>query len=193
MAGISDVATEFEAFADWLTETRPYMLRTIATLQNGFEGWLKLELYSWLTNVRSTPLVPEQDVGLEYKLTLDRRHRVTTKQCDIWIRDVSEKGYHYVELKAPFDNGNRAKILTSAAHDFWYMSRIRASYEQAVSGNAIVLGVRFTDESWSIGIEDVLAEAGLPEGATPVRNGSLDTAGSIRWSILTKRYRESAG
>lgn len=160
----------------------------IADLENGFEGWIKLEFLFWLRSHR-TPALPAGSAGLEYKLALDQRHREmdrATKRCDVWVRSTSPNLFHYVELKAPFFNGNAGKVLDSAAADFWYMARIRATYEQAASGNAIVLGVRFSDDGWRQGVERLRRVTGLPDEMALAGSGVL--GGSIRWCVLTRTY-----
>lgn len=136
----------------------------------------------------------EFDAGLEYKVSLDRRSRGmdrTTKQCDVWIRSSQRDWYHYVELKAPFLNGNTGKVIDSAASDFWYMSRLRRSYERAASGNAIVMGVGFGDTDWQRALERLRINAGLPEEFSPAGGGTIGRDDKIRWSILTRDYTKS--
>jgi hypothetical protein len=128
MHGIRDVAVEFEAFTLSLSAERQELIESIASLNNGFEGWLKLEFYFWLIKhkkLRTSELDNEPDVGMEYKVALDQRHALmdrTTKQCDLWVRDSENAGYHFIELKVPFANNNKGKMFQSAADDFWYMS-----------------------------------------------------------------------
>lgn len=197
MQGVRTIIEEFAAFAAWLAEERPEHLERIAALANGFEGWMKLEFFFWLTTYRSPRLMHEvasregPDVGVEYKISLDPRFPDTppTKQCDIWIRSSTNFNlFHYVELKAPFLNKNATKLLNSAAHDFVCMSRIRHSYEQAASGNAIILGVGFDDNNWKNGLERLRAYPGVPEDAALVDSGPIDRAGMIRWCGLTRSY-----
>ncbi|MBN1575366.1 MAG: hypothetical protein JW913_02365 [Chitinispirillaceae bacterium] len=196
MPGIADVATEFGKFARDLSARRPKEVARIETLSNGFEGWLKLEFFFWLVTTRklepSTPKTGERDVGLEYKVRLDQRKADRfAKQCDLWIRNQSGSSFHYVELKAPFAEFNQSKVLISAADDFWYMSRIRASCEEPASGNAIVLGVGFEEESWRQAIEYVIEKARPVDNMEPPRSGVLGSSGRVRFSVLTKRYSES--
>lgn len=198
MPGISDVGIEFERFAKSLGHRRKDLFSRIGSLRNGFEGWVKLEFFFWLVGEYGLRIpTPEQDwnensadIGLEYKVRLDQRwNDREVKHCDLWIRDDQQKpGFHYVELKAPFANANMNKMLTSAASDFWCMSRIRKSYEQAVSGNAIVLGVGFNDDTWVQGIDRVRTESGVPEEMQESRSGVLDDKGQVRFSVLTRRY-----
>ncbi len=158
---------------------------------------MKLEFFFWLTSFRNPRLLADAtssagpDVGLEYKLSLDSKFVGTpaVKQCDIWVRSSANPSlFHYVELKAPFLNKNASKLLDSAAYDFLCMSRIRHSYEQAISGNAIILGVGFDDSNWKKGLERVRAYPGVPEDLALVDAGSLDPAGKIRWCGLTRSY-----
>ncbi|MFT3775152.1 MAG: hypothetical protein QM820_58135 [Minicystis sp.] len=198
MVGVDSVAIEFQRFAAWLTEERPHEIERIERLANGFEGWIKLEFFFWLTSHRSPPLTcaassgaEEVDVGLEYALLLDQRFKDnrTTKQCDIWVRSSAGPSlFHYVELKAPFLNGNAGKILDSAGNDFWYMSRIRRSYEQAASGNAVVLGVGFDAASWARALDRLRAQAGVPDDLNFAGQGTLGRAERISWCVLTKTY-----
>jgi hypothetical protein len=194
MPGITDVATEFGRFAQSLRR-RVGLVDCIGSLNNGFEGWVKIEFFFWLLTKRKLRAAKQEagsDVWLEYKVRLDRRHRGVSrevKHCDLWIRDQTESGFHYVELKAPFDNGNRNKVLASAAYDLWHMSRLRSSYEKAVSGNAIVLGVGFSPNSWKKGLELVRKEAGLEDDVDVLlKDGKLDDEGLVRFSVFTWRY-----
>src|SRR5690348_16900967 len=107
MLGVDSVATEFEAFGKWLTAERSPALARIEGLGNGFEGWIKLEFFFWLTSHRAPALRPwapgvDGDVGLEYTVRLDQRFwdmDRQTKQCDIWVRanDTDSPRYHYLE------------------------------------------------------------------------------------------------
>ena len=69
MPGIIHVADTFAAFLDDLQTRRAPALYQLSKLRNGFEGWLKIELYLWLTE--RYQLQPQTDVGVEYKVWLD--------------------------------------------------------------------------------------------------------------------------
>lgn len=199
MTGIESVAHEFRRFTEWLDKARPETLHHLERLSNGFEGWIKIEFLLWLTAYRTTPLAlslhvedGEGDVGAEYNLVLDKRYRGMdkqrpTKRCDLWIRDAHTPSFHYIELKAPFANTNRGKVIDSAADDFWCMSRLRRSYENAVSGNAIVLGVRFTEDEWRKSLDQLLtrAECNYME---PADEDVMGPQNHIRWCVFTHRY-----
>jgi hypothetical protein len=193
MAGIESVAEEFGKFVRHLRETRPKDVEHIAKLSNGFEGWLKLEFFFWLGTSRglepSTFEKGEREIGLEYKVRLDKRGTDRDeKQCDLWVSSEPRKGFHYVELKALFANANQNKVLGSAADDFWYMSKIPTWYEP-VSGNAIVVGVGFAeDAAWKQAIKYVTEKAGLSHDMEPPSGGPVDGEGRVRYSVLTKRY-----
>lgn len=190
MAGIVDVANEFSEFSEFLNIERREHMKCIASLNNGFEGWIKLEFFLWLIAKHKLE-VEEDDIGLEYKVHLDQRRSEmdkNRKQCDLWIQNHDNTGYHYVELKVPFSNYNSGKMFTSAGHDFWYMSRISASSEYAVTGNAIIIGVGFDNKGWQSGIDRVRNEAWLPESWCPSASGMFDSEGRVRWAIFTKKY-----
>jgi len=195
--GVDSVVAEFRRFASWLNTTRPEELRRIASLANGFEGWIKLEFFFWLTSYRKPRLSADvgapggADVGLEYKVSLNPSFNGTpkVKQCDIWVRSkIQPSLFHYIELKAPFLNKNTGKLLDSSARDFLCMSQIRHSYEQALSGSAIILGVGFDDVNWQKGLSRVRAYPGVPEELVLADEGPLDNDGRIRWCVLTKTY-----
>lgn len=63
MPGIIHVADTFQAFLNDLQAHRAPALPQLSTLRNGFEGWLKIELYLWLTE--RFGLQPQTDVGVE--------------------------------------------------------------------------------------------------------------------------------
>jgi hypothetical protein len=199
MPGIFSVAHEFKSFADYLGKEFPEKVESIGETDNGVEGWLKIEFFLWLTNYRKEKLLPrddeDRDVGLEYDVLLDQRQRHPvkreTKRCDLYIRDSSRaSSFHYVELKVPFANQNRGKVLASAACDFWYMKRIRRACEQPSSGNVIVFGVGFDDEAeWERCMQslqkesDSVNEAVLAEGPSV-----LGSKRNLRWCVLTFAY-----
>ncbi len=196
MPGITSVAQEFADFAAWLGEKSPEKIQRIGMLNNGFEGWLKLEFFFWLTShrqemLRSAGSDDDTDVGLEYNLRLDQRHAEMareTKRCDLWIRDSSGANFHYVELKAPFANLNEGKVLASLGKDFWYMARIRKASEQAATGNAIVFGVGFDEKRWRDGTNRIRHYADLPVDTVVSGEGVLGHEGVVRWCVLTKTY-----
>lgn len=193
MPGIKDVAAEFEAFTRALSVEPQELIESIISLNNGFEGWLKLEFYFWLIKnrkLRASRMDDEHDIGMEYKVALDQRHAAMdrkTKQCDLWIRDQDGSGYHFVEMKVPFANTNQGKVMQSAADDFWYMSRLKASSEKVVSGSSIMLGVGFDTESWNRYIDYLSTYSGKPVGNISVKSGALDNRGHIRWAALIAR------
>lgn len=89
MPGISHVAHTFLAFLTDLKSRRAPSLSELSRLRNGFEGWLKIELYLWL--IERYGLRAGEDVGVEYKVWLDQRRGQmdrATKQCDLWVRDA---------------------------------------------------------------------------------------------------------
>lgn len=190
MPGITNVADEFEAFSHSLRE-REGVLTSLAALNNGFEGWLKLEFFFWLIRHHRLDATAE-DVGMEYKVALDRRFASMdrpTKQCDLWFRAADESRFHYIELKAPFANANQGKMLQSASDDYWYMSRLRGSTEQVASGSAILLGIGFSEENWTNHALAVQDYAGMPDDRTSARIDCLDDAEMVRWAVLTTDYQ----
>ncbi|PTQ70307.1 hypothetical protein [Pseudomonas sp. GV071] len=190
MPGIKDVAVEFEAFIASLSTEREELIEYIAALNNGFEGWLKLEFYFWLIkNRKLRAATSDADVGLEYKVALDQRHAGIdreTKQCDLWVRN-NESGFHFIELKAPFFNSNKGKVLLSAAHDLWYMSRLTGTYEQVATGSTIAVGIGFTAEDWAEQMDKVrdYCETSKP---IAVKLGSLGNHPTAHWAALTVQY-----
>jgi hypothetical protein len=196
MPGITSVAQEFADFAAWLGEKSPEKIQRIGTLNNGFEGWLKLEFFFWLTShrqemLRSAGSDDDADVGLEYNLRRDQRHPALDRESnrsDLWIRDSQGSRFHYVELKAPFANLNEVKVLTSVGNGFWHMARIRKASERAASGNAVVLGVSFDEERWRDCINRVRHYADLPVDTVLSGEGVLGRDGLVRWCVLTKVY-----
>ncbi|MFI5297582.1 MAG: hypothetical protein ACHREM_05740 [Polyangiales bacterium] len=162
----------------------------LSDTQNGFEGWLKLEFLMWLSDRRSVAVGgPGADVGLEYKARLDGRSDSDGdewKQCDMWIR-APDGLFHYIEFKTPFANGNAGKMLRGAGADYWYMRRLRAGYEQAATGSAIVLGVGFDEKRWTTAREHVRGAAGIEPNSPPNRTGLLGKA--IRYDVWTYEYR----
>jgi len=196
MPGIKDVAVEFAAFVDDLCTERADLIDSIAALNNGFEGWLKLEFYFWLIKNRKLRAAiddgsNDRDVGMEYKVALDQRHAAMdrkTKQCDLWVRNHDENGFHFIELKAPFFNGNRGKMIRSAADDLWYMSRLTGAHEQVVTGSTIAVGIRFTGEQWAAQVESVRAYSETTSKPVSVKIGSLGKHQRAHWAALTVQY-----
>lgn len=189
MPGIKDIAAEFSAFTDSMNTERRELIESISALNNGFEGWLKLELYFWLLKTRK--LRASEDVGMEYKVALDQRYAVMdrqTKQCDLWVRDRDSQGYHFAELKAPFANTNQGKVMQSAADDFWYMSRLKGSNESVASGSAVVFGVGFGAESWKLHLDHLVEYSGMPTDCVTTQHGLLGDNGNLRWSVVTTWY-----
>lgn len=194
MPGITNVAIEFESFTHTLSTERQELIDSIASLNNGFEGWLKLEFYFWLIknrNLRASCSDDEHDIGMEYKVSLDQRYGTMdrqTKQCDLWIRDHAQDGYHFIELKAPFANNNQGKVMQSAADDFWYMSRLKARDEKVVSGSSIILGIDFSQEKWNQHIDKLFSYSRIPAEKISTSSGTVEKNGRIRWAALTTWY-----
>jgi hypothetical protein len=182
--GVKDVVEEFEAFAGSLEESK---VAELGLLANGFEGWLKVEWY--ISMKKKFSLAPGREIGLEYSVALDRRRSgmdIHSKRCDLWVRSADPaETYHYVELKAPFDNQNSTKMLDSAGYDAWYLSRMRRG-EQAATGTAIVLGVGYEDLRWAEAVERVRSAAGF---ATEYAVQSHRIGPSVRWCAFTHDYR----
>ena len=196
MPGIIHVADTFQAFLNDLQAHRAPALPQLSRLRNGFEGWLKIELYLWLTE--RFGLQPQTDVGVEYKVWLDQRRGQmdrATKQCDLWVRDATGNGYHYIELKVPFANNNRGKLLLSASDDFWYMSRLLAADQHAASGSDILVGAGFTEDDWKLAIDEAVAYAGNDPTQVQLNVGALtlEEAPALRWAVMTKLYESRPG
>lgn len=192
MPGISHVANTFQAFLTDLKSRRAQTLPELARMRNGFEGWLKIELYLWL--IEQYGLLAGEDVGVEYKVWLDQRRGQmdrATKQCDLWVRDAEAHGYyHYIELKVPFANYNQGKLFLSAADDFWYMSRLLASDQSAATGSAILLGAGFDEDAWKLAIHEAVDYAGNDPTQVQLQVGTaqLDAAPPLQWAVMTKIY-----
>lgn len=184
MMHVVNVSSEFGEFCTWLAKNREGAVETIGRLANGFEGWLKVEFLMWLT---SKGFVLDEDVGIEYKVKLDPTVDVGEdqwKQCDLWIRADRDR-YHYIELKAPFANRNSGKMMRAAGYDLWYMSRLRAREERVATGNAIVVGVGFSDENWDRARARVRESAGIESTVHPTAGQLLKV---IRYDVWTKEY-----
>lgn len=202
MAGIVDVGEEFRAFCTWLGGERAGTVEALGKLANGFEGWLKIEWLMWLHTQRGLrlgpdPVDPYAEVGAEYPAKLDQRHGgmdKETKRVDLWIKDAgSPPRYHYVEIKAPFENQNADKLLDGAGDDLWYVTRLRKKYEQCASGSLVVLGVGFDDENWERALIRMLARAANKRtnaDGMPLPNGNMTAHGMlgdrIRWCVWTE-------
>lgn len=193
MAFVDDIADEFELFSNWLAENRREAIREIENLRNGFEGWIKLEFYFWLTTIRKARLEADKDVGLEYNVQLDQRFRQmdkAQKRCDLWVRaSGSVVRYHYVELKVPFYNQNSKKVLSSAANDVWYMARLKRAKEQVASGSAIILGVGFEEEVWREAMSYLKEHYGDALRESQKRKeGTIGSSNKIRWRVISQLY-----
>ncbi|MGE8501563.1 MAG: hypothetical protein ACN6P1_04935 [Pseudomonas sp.] len=191
MPGITHVADTFQAFLNDLQDRRTPALNQLSRLRNGFEGWFKIELYLWLAERYG--LQPQTDVGVEYKVWLDQRRGQMdreTKQCDLWAHDAESNGYHYIELKVPFANNNRGKMLLSASDDFWYMSRLLAADQSAASGSVILIGVGFDEQTWKQAIDEAVTYAGNDPACVQLKVGAvlLEDTSPLQWAVMTKLY-----
>ncbi len=196
MPGITHVASAFKAFLTDLQARRAVDLPELSRLRNGFEGWLKIELYLWL--IERYGLQATADVGLEYKVWLDQRRAQMdrkTKQCDLWVRDAEGRGFHYIELKVPFANNNQGKLFLSASDDFWYMSRLLAADQSAATGSAILLGVGFAEQDWRVAINEAVAYADNDPAHVQHEMGALplDNERALLWAVMTKIYPSRQG
>ncbi|MGN8273740.1 hypothetical protein [Pseudomonas sp. SMN5] len=193
MAGIQDVAAAFGEFMQSWQQERHYLPSSISALGNGFEGWLKFEFYFWLIRARGLRGPHDGwmgDVGVEYKVALDQRWSqmdIVTKQCDLWIRDQDEQRFHFIELKAPFANGNQGKLFESAARDYWYMTRLKAQAEKVATGSVIILGVNFEETRWEEHLQRVEEYAGYVEQSSKA-SGVVPGVDGLRWAVLTMHY-----
>ncbi|MGN8342789.1 hypothetical protein ACLEJQ_04160 [Pseudomonas sp. SMV71] len=193
MAGIQDVAAAFSEFMQSWQQERHYLPSSISVLGNGFEGWLKFEFYFWLIRARGLRGPHDGwmgDVGVEYKVALDQRWSqmdIVTKQCDLWIRDQDEQRFHFIELKAPFANGNQGKLFESAARDYWYMTRLKAQAEKVATGSVIILGVSFEETRWEEHLQRVEEYAGYVEQSSKA-SGVVPGVDGLRWAVLTMHY-----
>lgn len=195
MPGIHNVTATFKDFLEDLSIRRAADLQRLSQLKNGFEGWLKIELYLWL--IAQYELEPDnEDIGVEYKVWLDQRRWQMdrdTKQCDLWVREANGCGFHYIELKVPFANTNQGKMMLSASDDFWYMSRLLAANQSVSTGSSILLGVGFTDERWRRAIGEAVEYAGNEPDSVQTEVGSLTLEAELplRWAVMTKTYPQA--
>lgn len=177
---VSNIPEAFEAFAREL-EKRKRDVALIAEARNGFEGWLKAEWYRWLRERHELSL---DDIGMEYRLNKGARGHYE-KRCDPWIRASDDDRWHFVELKVPFANGNKGKMLRFGGDDLWHMMNIAAEREGAASGGAILVGVHFTGDEWVDGRRLVRRAAGLDADAEPERHGVI--CGTLHRDVWTHR------
>jgi hypothetical protein len=184
------VADEFGKFMVWLAKNRKAALKTIGKIDNGLEGWLKFEFLTWLCSVRALKPGPNDDVGLEYKVRLRRGGGMDreSKRCDIWIRHAGRgKRWHYVELKAPLANRNAIKVASSAANDYWYMSRIvKRGDANPASGSAVVVGFGFEEEDWEKLMDRFRTEAEVTNHDQV--SGGHARGCRIRWCVFSHSY-----
>lgn len=201
MPGIDNVGAAFKAFMGSISHERKAI---IATLNNGFEGWLKLEFYTWLIQAHDLDYTAahyhDRDAGMEYTIDLDQRfagvcldwywQRGLSAQCsDICLSHHPEPTRHIVWLCD--------LLRQSAADDYWYMSRLKASTELVATGSAIVFGVGFSDnanvaaaqntqvDSWQKHIDYVRSYSGL---STELTLSDESEHKAIKWAVLTHRY-----
>lgn len=187
MVGIESVANSFGEFMRELDEGP--RAAQLARLQNGFEGWLKVEFLLWLTRPDRAGLVLNDDVGVEYKFTMETEvgTDLRRKQCDLWIRSSNLARYHYVELKAPFANSNRGKVIDSAAFDLRCLMQMHSKHEQAASGAAVIVGSRFSEPDWAYLLARLASGAGIDLAQLQVSPAGVSQCG-LRWVVWTHHF-----
>lgn len=183
MRGVSSVVDEFSEFVQ--DASRGVTLGRVASLANGFEGWLKIEFLLWFLG-RGFTL--NEDVGVEYKFKTqaDTGTGIFQKQCDLWVRSSDLSRFHYVEFKAPFANHNRVKMINSAAYDFRCLARMEHGYEEAASGAVIVVGNGFGDTDWGM-LLDTFVTGALIDKMKVSRHDSGPSS-RLRWVGWTHTY-----
>lgn len=180
--GVTSVADAFAEFTSDLARDKPEAVAAIAEARNGFEGWLKVEFYAWL---RRRYDLGTSDVGMEYLLHKGSSTN-TEKRCDLWVRGPTVGSWHFIELKVPFANTNRGKMLRFGGTDLWHMMNIDGVAEGAASGNAILVGVDFDEREWKRSRAIVLQAAGVAVDRVPSRTGVIGTA--LRWDVWSHDY-----
>jgi len=189
--GIADIGVAFEQFCKQLAEDRHADIDGINIYRSGFEGWLKFEFLFHLANTYN--LAPCKEVGVERSLPL--RWPGKHKRCDIWVVDAGGLRYHYIELKAFFNNSNESKMRGQARSDLWHMVNIDANDQKTsvATGSVIVVGVGFAQQNWSK--TDPAVQALEVEGPQHIsiskRSGSLNAV--IHWNVWTRSYTRTEG
>lgn len=157
MQHFTNTAEAFTAFIEYLKDKRRPYLEGLSSLNNGFEGWLKIEFYLWLKQTYALP--DEEYIGMECKIRLKVKnpdgHDKKKKQIDLWVWDEAGQGYHYVELKVPFCNQNKSKMFASAALDLSYMHYLYKRDSVRLTSSVIVMGVGFGKTEWEDGMRTV--------------------------------------
>lgn len=193
MAHTSTVSTAFNDFADELATERPGHLAALGNVVNGFEGWLRTEFLLWLAVARGFAIDQGNglgDVGVEYLVQLDgRRTEVEEKRCDMWLRaaPLPSRAFHYVELKVLFAATNCGKMTRLTGIDLHFMSRPRARYEEAASGNLVIMGSGFDASGWAEVRQELVERVPLATRAAGREWNDL-TRGMIRWDVWTAPY-----
>lgn len=143
-------------------------LTKIASLWNGFEGWLKTDLALMLMESHSRVSWSERGewgtVGVEFKARLEPSKSPPfepgRKQVDLWFcSKLTQKPLTYydifVELKIAFNNYNAKKQIQGWVHDIECLARIDRDQRRegidenwvADGGIAILFGVGFTEDT----------------------------------------------
>jgi hypothetical protein len=110
--GFSGLST-IQYFLKYLEQYRLDHLKTIATFEYAFEGWLKYEFLCFLTNYLE---IKDDFAGLEYSIRLFSKKQ---KKVDAWFsRNENLEAYHYFEFKCAFNNINFSKQVSAFTCDF---------------------------------------------------------------------------
>lgn len=149
-----------DGFVKHLQTDDPNRLGRIAEFWHGFEGWLKMEMASMLCgdpwNYEPWDLVRKKwvpgDVGVEHRARL--RGKVggekfgDEKLIDVWASPKKgAKKWHFVELKAVFNNTNRIKVAQSWRTDFDTLLLVDPK-EGPKSVASILFGVGFSADAF---------------------------------------------
>jgi hypothetical protein len=146
----------------------------LATAHNGFEGWLKWELLEHCTRrLLRTDAVHRDALGVECRepLRAGGNGQPTSKLVDFWIASElgtdGPAGYHFLELKVIFANGNWTKMARSAGRDIFLLSRLPTQSRAKTRGVlAFVIGA---DEAFVTRVANTIRDT-APRAARPVTN-----------------------
>lgn len=161
------------SFVEHLQRDEAHRLGQIADFWHGFEGWLKMEMASMLCrepwNYEPWALVKKKwvpgDVGVEHRARLrgkvgDERFG-DEKLIDVWASPKKgAKEWHFVELKAVFNNTNRTKVAQSWRTDFDTLLLVDPK-EGPKSVASLLFGVGFSADEFKT-LADTFSK-GLPK------------------------------
>jgi hypothetical protein len=176
-SSVSDLGPALQGFCTYLFSDRNVPLNRAWAIGNGFEGWLKFELCFWL--IDEYDLKAGVDVGVESKVRVEMKDGIEArKQVDVWIRANGVDCWHYVELKAIFNNQNQGKVATGALHDLQSLEHI-ARDENVIQRAILVFGIGFSEEKeWQGPVERICE--GIDDRRRPDWNHSMPPDERVR-------------